>query len=79
MQSLSEIQQALRLALASDVLYGVINARVALRTGIDLRNFDMKDNRNDDFVKKVIEALESLGFTMQSLQAVASKNAAVAK
>lgn len=75
MQTLQEIHTALSGALASEVLLGVINTRVALRTGIDLRRIDANDNVNPLCVEKVTDALTALGFSMQSLQSVAAKNA----
>lgn len=71
MQSLSEIQTTLRAALGSDALVGLINTRITLRTGVDLRRVDPRDDANPELVGKVGDALTALGFSLSHLKLVA--------
>lgn len=73
MKTLNEITSMLTAALGSEALVKVVNTRIALRTGIDLKRVSFEQNENPEAVGKVIEALTALGFTLESLRAVAIK------
>lgn len=73
MKSLNEIQTTLSAALGSEALVQLVNTRITLRTGVDLRTIQNQDNLNPELVAKVIEALTALGFSASTLQLVAQK------
>lgn len=73
MNSLKEIETTLRSALGSDALFGLVNTRLVLRTGVDLTEFAAVDNRDPAKVSVVLEALKALGYSTAALQMVANK------
>lgn len=75
MNSLKEIETTLRAALGSDSMFGLVNTRVTLKTGVDLNGITALDDRNTGKVGKVIAALESLGYSASALQNIAIRKA----
>lgn len=73
MNSLKEIETTLRAALGSESMFGLVNTRITLKTGVDLNGIKAFDDRNTEKVGKVIAALESLGYSTSALQSIATR------
>lgn len=73
MNSLKEIESTLRAVLASDAMFGLVNTRVTLKTGIDLNGISPGDDKDAEKIGKVIEALQALGYTTSALQFLAKR------
>ena len=64
LNSLEELQQALRSRVPNDVLRGLINTRVFLRTGVNLKAVDAKQNTDAELVTTVLRALDEFGYNL---------------
>lgn len=73
MNSLSEIESTLRAVLSSDAMFGLVNTRVTLKTGVDLNGINPDDDQNAEKVGKVIDALQALGYTPSALRFLAKR------
>ena len=73
MNTLREIAQTLRVVLGSDALFSLVNARITLKTGLDLSNPDLGGNERPGATNEVISALTAMGYSMDTLRIIASK------
>lgn len=73
MKSLQQIAEALRVALPSEALFSLVNARVTLRTGVDLSRPDLATRDTPQSVAEVLGALSALGYSQETLQLVAQR------
>ena len=73
MKTLNEISQVLKAALASDAMFGLVNSRIAIRTGIDLTQISVGQDTAEEAVSKVLVALNALGFSPDALRLVAQR------
>jgi len=64
-QSLAEIENAFRATVPDDILRGLINTRVLLRTGVNLRVIDPDKDRNPEVVEQVLRALADFGYRLE--------------
>jgi enamine deaminase RidA (YjgF/YER057c/UK114 family) len=69
--SLNHLQDLLRTVLGSDAMFSLVNTRVVLKTGIDLNAIDPALNHKTEAIQKVVSALGAMGYTADSLLAVA--------
>lgn len=77
--SLQQVSTTLKAALASDALFGLINTRLTLRTGVDLTRFSPQEDVDAALVARVLETLATLGFSEETLRLVAKKKADAVK
>ncbi len=75
MTSLREIFAALRASLNDEALLSLLNTRLILRTGVDLREIDPRQDSDPATLKKVADALAKLGFPVEALDAAAKRKA----
>lgn len=73
MTTLVQITTALNAALGNPAMFSLVNTRVILRTGVDLRNIAPEQNANGDCVTKVLTALEAMGYSRSSFELIAKK------
>lgn len=72
MNSIREIALTLQAALNSESMFSLVNTRITLRTGIDLRNpEDLAVRDTPDNAASVLEVLKTIGYSPEALQAVA--------
>lgn len=72
MNSIREIASTLHAALNSDAMFSLVNTRITLRTGIDLRNQeDLTTRDTPTNTANVLEVLKTIGYSPEALQAVA--------
>ena len=64
MNSLEEVQSAFRARVPNDVLRGLINTRVFLRTGVNLKEVDAKQNTDSELVTTVLRTLDEFGYNL---------------
>lgn len=76
MNSLKEIETTLRAALSSDSMFGLVNTRLTLKTGVDLNVIKPADDRSVEKIARVVEALDALGYSAAALQVIARKRGA---
>ena len=62
--SLEEVQSAFRARVPNDVLRGLINTRVFLRTGVNLKEVDAKQNMDSELVTTVLRTLDEFGYNL---------------
>lgn len=65
--SLKSLEQSLRLHLANDAMFTLVNTRLMLRTGVDLKSIDPVQERKPELVAEVIEALKKMGYPLEKL------------
>jgi hypothetical protein len=75
MNSLGEIRKVLSAALANPAMFSLVNTRLILRTGVDLSDIKVADDRNPAAIAKVVTALKALGYSPESLALVAQRKA----
>ena len=64
--SLEEVQHAFRARVPNDVLRGLINTRIFLRTGVNLKAVEKDQNADVELVTTVLRALEEFGYNLVS-------------
>ena len=64
--SLEEVQQAFRVRVPNDVLRGLINTRIFLRTGVNLKAVEKEQNADLELVTTVLRALDEFGYNLTS-------------
>lgn len=62
MKTLEEIRHALCQHAGSEVVFGMINTRLVLRTGVNLRAIKPEADRDAATVQKVLAALREFGY-----------------
>ncbi len=64
MKTLEEIKLEVRTLTGDDVRFSLVNVRVMLRTGVNLKA--IKETQNDDArsIREVLSALAELGYTL---------------
>jgi hypothetical protein len=63
--SLAEIESAFRTSVPDEALRGLINTRVLLRTGVNLRMIDPQKDRNPEVVAHVLSTLADFGYRLE--------------
>ena len=64
MEDFDDLSCALRLLLGTDARFSLINSRLILRTGVNLRAIAPEQAANPDVRRKVVEALQDMGFDL---------------
>jgi hypothetical protein len=62
--SLEEVQEAFRARVPNDTLRGLVNTRVFLRTGVNLKAVEQKQNTDRELVQTVLVALSEFGYNL---------------
>ena len=62
--SLEEVQEAFRARVPNDVLRGLVNTRVFLRTGVNLKQVEHKQNTDAELVDAVLSTLAEFGYNL---------------
>lgn len=75
MRSLREIFTALRASLNDEALLSLLNTRLIIRTGVDLRVIDPSQDSDPATLKKVADALAKLGFSVETLNVAPQRKA----
>lgn len=65
MTNLEEVREALIHALGDAGKFPLVNARLILRTGVNLSQIDSRHNADAARVGKVLEALRDMGFNLR--------------
>ena len=63
-KSLRQIEQSLRALLNNDAMFTLVNTRVMLRTGVDLKGIGAADDVSAELVKQVMQVLEKMGYSL---------------
>ncbi|HMY56655.1 MAG TPA: hypothetical protein PK472_00275 [Pseudomonadota bacterium] len=64
-QSLDDLAAALRAKLPQQSNYYVVNTRLILQTGVNLRRIREEQNRDSDVIRTVLDALSRMGVTLE--------------
>ncbi|HZH04873.1 MAG TPA: hypothetical protein VEY30_13895 [Myxococcaceae bacterium] len=60
--SLEQVKRALNALVKDEQLFMLVNTRLALRTGIDLRNITAEQNSNPDLLLTALVTLKAMGY-----------------
>ncbi len=64
LDSLDRIRRALTSSLSNPSMFGLINTRLILRTGVDLAGLHSELNNNPEAVSRVLKALSEMGYSL---------------
>jgi hypothetical protein len=62
-RTLRQVEQSLRTILGNDAMFSLVNTRLMLRTGVDLKGIDPAQDSRSELLKQVIQALEKMGYS----------------
>jgi hypothetical protein len=65
LDSLDRIRRALTASLPNPSMFGLINTRLILRTGVDLAAFNSEINTHPETVSMVLGALQEMGYSLE--------------
>lgn len=63
-QSLEDVAASLKLKLPQQSNYLVVNTRLILQTGVNLRRIKADQNRDGEVIRKVVDALARMGVNL---------------
>jgi hypothetical protein len=63
-EGLNQVREALTRLLNDDGKFSIVNSRLILRTGVNLRSISPDQDRNASVVNKVLQALAEMGYEL---------------
>lgn len=72
MKTLDEILSRLSASVGNPAMLSLINTRLILRTGVDLKDIKPGQNESREAIARVLEELKAMGFPLTPPQASAS-------
>jgi hypothetical protein len=63
-KSLRQVEKTLRALLGNDAMFSLVNTRLMLRTGVDLKSIEAAQDGKAELLKQVIQALEKMGYAL---------------
>jgi hypothetical protein len=67
-ETLQELSEAVRGSIGSGTAYGILNARLLILIGVNLRDISPKQNRDALLLRKVMDTLARMGIRLEVSQ-----------
>ena len=64
-ESLEELREAIRKTITSDTAFGLLNARLLILVGVNLRAISPRQNHDAALVKRAVDALSRMGIRLE--------------
>lgn len=65
-QSLHELREAVQRSIGAGSAFGLLNARLLILLGINLRDISPKQDKDTTVVKRAVEALGRMGIRLEA-------------